>query len=100
MPDGKICLKSFRNKMFFDVDTAEIKDGKFTFKGEVDQFYYSVWQPRSMNYPVNFLGEYGYGMSRSGMTGRLLPYRYSPVNDVFQKKMQEKVFEEGSILTV
>ena len=23
MPDGKIYLKSFRNKMFFDVDTAE-----------------------------------------------------------------------------
>ena len=37
MPDGKIYLKSFRNKMFFDVDTAEVKDGKFTFKGEVDQ---------------------------------------------------------------
>ena len=25
MPDGKIYLKSFRNKMFFDVDTAEVK---------------------------------------------------------------------------
>ena len=24
MPDGKIYLKSFRNKMFFDVDTAEV----------------------------------------------------------------------------
>ena len=33
-------------------------------------------------------------MSRSGMTGRLLPYRNSPVNDVFQENA-EKVFEEG-----
>ena len=35
--EGKVYLKSFRNKMFFDVDTAELKEGKFTFKGEVDQ---------------------------------------------------------------
>ena len=34
--DGKVYLKSFRNKMFFDIDTAELKEGKFTFKGEVD----------------------------------------------------------------
>ena len=32
--DGKVYLKSFRNKMFFDIDTAELKEGKFTFKGE------------------------------------------------------------------
>ena len=37
MPDGPIYLKTFRNKMFFDKDTAEIKDGKFTFTGVVDQ---------------------------------------------------------------
>ena len=33
--EGKVYLKSFRNKMFFDVDTAELKEGKFTFKGEL-----------------------------------------------------------------
>ena len=37
--EGKVYLKSFRNKMFFDVDTAELKEGKFTFKGEA----FIVW---------------------------------------------------------
>ena len=37
MPTGKVFLKVFRNKMFFDVDTAEVKEGKFTFEGVVDQ---------------------------------------------------------------
>ena len=41
--EGKVYLKSFRNKMFFDVDTAELKEGKFTFKGEVDCL---VWQQK------------------------------------------------------
>ena len=48
MPDGKIYLKSFRNKMFFDVDTAEVKDGKFTFNREHELS------------GSTFLGEYGY----------------------------------------
>lgn len=60
MPDGKIYLKSFRNKMFFDVDTAEVKDGKFTFKGEVDQPLLFGLATESMNYGSTFLGEYGY----------------------------------------
>ena len=29
--DGKVYLKSFRNKMFFDIDIAELKEGKITF---------------------------------------------------------------------
>ena len=37
MADGKIYLKAFRNKMFFDVDSAEVRGGKFTFEGAVDQ---------------------------------------------------------------
>ena len=39
--EGKVYLKSFRNKMFFDVDTAELKEGKFTL---------------SSTYKCNFLG--------------------------------------------
>lgn len=57
MPDGKIYLKSFRNKMFFDVDTAEVKDGKFTFKGAVDQPLLFGLATESMNYPVQLFLE-------------------------------------------
>ena len=61
MPDGKIYLKSFRNKMFFDVDTAEVKDGKFTFKGEVDQPLLFGFGNREYELSGSaLLGEYGY----------------------------------------
>ena len=59
MPDGKIYLKSFRNKMFFDVDTAEVKDGKFTFKG---RSAFTFWFG-NREYELSgsaLLGEYGY----------------------------------------
>ena len=55
--DGKIYLKSFRNKMFFDVDTAEVKEGKFTFKGEVDQPLLFGLATEDMNYPVQLFVE-------------------------------------------
>lgn len=35
--EGQVYLKLFRNKMYFNVDTAEIVDGRFTFEGEVEQ---------------------------------------------------------------
>ena len=61
MPDGKIYLKSFRNKMFFDVDTAEIKDGKFTFKGGGRSAFTIRFGNREHELSGStFLGEYGY----------------------------------------
>ena len=56
--EGKVYLKSFRNKMFFDVDTAELKEGKFTFKGEVDQPLLFGLATEDMNYPVQFFEGY------------------------------------------
>ena len=94
MPDGKIYLKSFRNKMFFDVDTAEIKDGKFTFKGEVDQPLLFGLATESMNYPVQLFLENTDMNVKIGNDGETITVRNSPVNDVFQENA-EKVFEEG-----
>ena len=39
----------------FDVDTADIKDGKFTFKGEVSQPLLYGLATEDMNYPVQLL---------------------------------------------
>ena len=94
MPDGKIYLKSFRNKMFFDVDTAEIKDGKFTFKGEVDQPLLFGLATESMNYPVQLFLENTDMNVKIGNDGETITVQNSPVNDVFQENA-EKVFEEG-----
>jgi hypothetical protein len=35
VPFGKIYLQKFANKMFFVIDSTEIKDGKFTFSENV-----------------------------------------------------------------
>ncbi len=35
--EGMVYLKTFRNKMFFNVDSTTLINGAFTFKGEVDQ---------------------------------------------------------------
>ncbi len=43
--------------MFFDVDTAELKEGKFTFKGEVDQPLLFGLATEDMSYPVQFFVE-------------------------------------------
>ena len=94
MPDGKIYLKSFRNKMFFDVDTAEVKDGKFTFKGAVAQPLLFGLATESMNYPVQLFLENTDMNVKIGNDGETITVRNSPVNDVFQENA-EKVFEEG-----
>lgn len=94
MPEGKIYLKSFRNKMFFDVDTADVVDGKFTFEGEVDQPLLFGLATESMNYPAQFFLENRPMEVKLGADGEGLTVKNSPVNDVFQANA-EKVFEKG-----
>ena len=92
--DGKVYLKSFRNKMFFDVDTAEIKEGKFTFKGEVDQPLLFGLATEDMNYPVQLFVENTNMDVQISNDGETITVRNSPVNAIFQENA-EKVFEEG-----
>lgn len=94
MPDGKIYLKSFRNKMFFDVDTTEIKDGKFTFKGEVSQPLLFGLATESMDYPVQLFLENTAMDVKIGNDGETIIVQNSPANVVFQENAV-KVFEEG-----
>lgn len=99
MPDGKIYLKSFCNKMFFDVDTAEIKDGKFTFKGEVDQPLLFGLATESMNYPVQLFLENTDMNVKIGNDGETITVQNSPVMMSF-KKMRRRYLRKGMILTV
>lgn len=94
MPDGKIYLKMFRNKMFFDVDTADIKDGKFTFKGEVSQPLLYGLATEDMNYPVQLFVENTNMGVTLGNDGETIIVQNSPVNTIFQEN-QSKVFEKG-----
>lgn len=94
MPEGKIYLKSFRNKMFFDVDTAEVKDGKFTFKGEVEQPLLFGLATENMDYPVQLFVENTTMDVKIGDDGETITVQNSPVNAVFQENA-DKVFEDG-----
>ena len=87
-------LKTFRNKMFFDVDTADIKDGKFTFKGEVSQPLLYGLATEDMNYPVQLFVENTNMDVTLGNDGETIIVQNSPVNTIFQEN-QSKVFEKG-----
>lgn len=80
--------------MFFDVDTAEVKEGKFTFKGEVDQPLLFGLATEDMNYPVQLFVENTNMDVKISNDGETITVRNSPVNAIFQEN-SEKVFEEG-----
>ncbi|WP_455628706.1 redoxin domain-containing protein [Parabacteroides chinchillae] len=94
MPEGKVYLKSFRNKMFFDVDTADVKDGKFTFKGEVDQPLLFGLATDQMDYPVQFFIENVNMNVAVDPEGETITVENSPINDLFRENAT-KVFEKG-----
>lgn len=94
MADGKIYLKSFRNKMFFDVDTADIKEGKFSFKGRVDRPLLYGLSTEDMDYPLQFFLENVDMNVKIGQDGETVTIENSPVNKIFQENAG-KVFEEG-----
>ena len=94
MADGKIYLKAFRNKMFFDVDSAEVRGGKFTFEGAVDQPLLFGLATEEMRSPAQLFVENARMSVRLNEDGEIAESQGSPVNDVFQSNA-EKVFEEG-----
>lgn len=94
MPDGPVYLKSFRNKMFFDVDTAEIKDGKFIFKGEVTEPLLFGLATENMDYPVQLFVENVNMDVKIGADGETIIVQNSPANVIFQENAV-KVFEKG-----
>ena len=75
-------------------DFAELKEGKFTFKGEVDQPLLFGLATEDMNYPVQFFVENTNMDVRISNDGETITVRNSPVNTIFQENA-EKVFEEG-----
>lgn len=94
MAEGKIYLKAFRNKMFFDVDSAEVRGGKFTFEGAVDQPLLFGLATEEMRSPAQLFVENARMSVRLNEDGEIAEAQGSPVNDVFQSNA-EKVFEEG-----
>lgn len=94
LTEGKVYLKSFRNKMFFDVDTAEIKDGKFTFTGEVEQPLLFGLATEKMNYPAQLFVENTTMNVKIGSEGQIVAVENSPVDAVFRENAKQ-VFGNG-----
>ncbi len=99
---GTVYLKAFRNKMFFDYDSAEIKNGKFVFHGSVDEPLLFGVQTEDMRSPVQFFVE------NREMKLLLIPEERnvrilnSPQNDIFLSNapvIQNEGYNIDSLIT-
>ncbi|OAV68846.1 Thiol-disulfide oxidoreductase resA [Bacteroidales bacterium Barb4] len=101
--EGRIYLKKFRNKMFFDTDTAEVRDGRFTFTGSVDQPLLYGLAVDGMDYPDMFFLENTTLTVRMDGTGKAFTAEGSPANDIFQANTaasREEGFDIDSLVSL
>ena len=80
---GKVYLQEFRNKMFFTVDSTEMKEGKFEFKGvvEIPAMYGIITE--DMKYPTPFFVENKSFDMELSEKGKIIAVENSPVNDLY-----------------
>ncbi|MCC8198837.1 MAG: AhpC/TSA family protein [Tannerellaceae bacterium] len=94
LQDGMIYLKSFRNKMFFDFDSTEIKEGKFMFTGEVEMPLLFGLATEDMRYPTQFFVENAEMKVVLDDADGKITVTNSPANDLFLGVIPE-VYEAG-----
>ncbi len=96
--EGMIYLKAFRNKMFFNVDSVMLAEGKFTFKGETEQPLLFGLATDEMNHPYPFFIEnVTMDVTMSAQKDQFI-VAHSPVNDLFLG-YAEKIHEPGFSIT-
>jgi peroxiredoxin len=94
--DGSVYLKIFRNKMFFDVDTATIgPDGSFTFKGKVGQPLVYALATDEMSDPQPFFLENATMDVTFGSDGSDFKVLHSPINDLFFANFEKASSDEN-----
>lgn len=92
--DGMVYLKAFRNKMFTNVDSVPLANGKFKFQGKVEiPLLYGIAMDK-MKYPVQLFLENADMNVTISADGEKIAVAHSPVNDIFLAN-QEKVFDEN-----
>lgn len=80
---GKVYLKEFRNKMFFTVDSTELKEGKFEFKGNVEiPAMYGI-MTEEMKYPAQLFIENKEIDVELSSEGEILAIENSPINALY-----------------
>ncbi len=92
---GMIYLKSFRNKMFFTVDSSTIENGKFSFSGKVEQPLLYGLVTEEMGHPAQFfLENKALKIKLNSEDEEIVSVDNSEVNHIFLEN-REKVFNEG-----
>ncbi len=90
-----IYLKSFRNKMFFTVDSTTIENGKFSFSGKVEQPLLYGLVTEEMGHPAQFfLENKALKIKLNSEDEEIVSVDNSEVNHIFLEN-REKVFNEG-----
>jgi peroxiredoxin len=83
VPEGKVYLKYFRNKMFFDKDSVDVENGKFTFTGEAEAPLLYGMATESMRYPAQFFLENAKMSVVLDEAEGAIQVKGSPANDLF-----------------
>lgn len=81
--EGYVYLKSFRNKMYFTVDSTQLVNGKFSFEGQVDQPLLFGLMTDQMGAPLPFFVENLDMEVTIKEEGERIEVKNSPVNDLF-----------------
>ena len=99
---GKVYLKEFRNKMFFTVDSTEMKEGKFEFTGAVAiPTMYGI-MTEEMKYPTQLFVENKKFDVEMSEKGEILDIEGSPVNAFYlanKDLIHEKNFNIDTLVT-
>ncbi|MDR1403814.1 MAG: AhpC/TSA family protein [Tannerellaceae bacterium] len=100
--EGKVYLKYFRNKMFFDMDSADMKNGKFTFAGKVETPLLYGIATENMNYPAQFFLENTRMSVVLDEAGGNIQIKGSPANELFlgnAARIQDSSYNIDSLVT-
>lgn len=93
-PTGTVYLKAFRNKMFTTIDSVPLADGKFKFRGRVEQPALFGIATDRMKYPVQLFIENTEMDVRIAADGEKITVEHSPMNTIFLSQA-ERVTEAG-----
>lgn len=100
--EGMVYLKSFRNKMFFDYDSAQVSEGKFRFEGRVDEPLLFTIQTDIMSAGRQFFIENVEMEINMSANGRSFEVKNSPENEIFlsnASKIGKRDFKIDSLIT-
>ncbi|MDR1202237.1 MAG: AhpC/TSA family protein [Tannerellaceae bacterium] len=100
--EGKVYLKYFRNKMFFDMDSTDMENGRFTFVGKVEAPLLYGIATEGMRYPAQFFLENTRMSVVLDEAEGNIQIKGSPANEIFlgnAARIQDSDYNIDSLVT-